>query len=349
MRKRATSGQARLLAAVSELDASPAPSTEAAARRLAGVIGALVPGDLATVNLGDPRPFHDVEFECGECNVELECSDWRPLDARDLARMRFTETGLLITGRRSDAGSFRSLPLAIDHARFRRPLEIFGENMVGVPLGFPECAWLATHREAGDYSDGDVWLLDQLRPVASRLLRRAAVSSVTEASARAWGLSPREAEVFAFAGVGLSLPSIAAILGLSVATVRTQLGRTYAKTAVRSRAAATSALLDLVGPTALQDAGRGLVPGEKQPLTRREMAVLRIAATGRTTSAIASIAGISTETAKTHLANAYRKFGVQNRSQALLLAGTTGMFVGSPERKVEGTRSRRNHPPASPA
>jgi DNA-binding CsgD family transcriptional regulator len=51
------------------------------------------------------------------------------------------------------------------------------------------------------------------------------------------------------------------------------------------------------------------------------MAVLRIAATGRTTAAIASLSGISMETAKTHLANAYRKLGVENRSQALLMMG----------------------------
>ena len=173
--------------------------------------------------------------------------------------------------------------------------------------------------------------------VASRLLRRSTVSSLAEASASAWGLSPREAEVFAFAGVGLSLPSIASILGLSVATVRTHLGKAYTKAAVRSRAAVTSALLDVVEPAALQEAGRRLVRGGRGPLTRREMAVLRIAATGRTTSAIAAVAGISTETAKTHLANVYRKLGVQNRSQALLLAGTAGTSVRGSPRSVERT------------
>lgn len=320
MRHRTVSSQGRLLAAVSELDASPAPTTEVAAGRLAEVVGALVPGDLATVNVGDGRPFHDVEFECGECGVDLECSDWRRLDARDVARLRFTETDIVITGKRSDAGSFRSLPPAIDPARFRRPREIFGQIMVGVPLSFPECAWLATHREAGDYSDGDVWLLDQLRPVASRLLRRAAVSGLARASASAWGLAPREAEVFAFAGVGLSSPSIASILGLSVGTVRTHLGKAYAKTALRSRAAATSALLD-VEPNGLRDVHHRFEPGDSGPLTRRELAVLRIAATGRTTSSIASLIGISRETTKTHLSNVYRKLGVHNRSQALLLLG----------------------------
>jgi DNA-binding CsgD family transcriptional regulator len=236
-------------------------------------------------------------------------------------------TGLLITCRRSDVGSFRSLPSTIDYGHFWRP---FGtENMIGAPVDFPtEHAYLASYRVAGDFSDGDIRLMDQLRPVASRLLRRSTVSSLAEASASAWGLAPREAEVFAFAGVGLSLPSIASILGLSVATVRTHLGRAYAKTAVRSRAAATSALLEVAEPTALQEAGRRLVPGERGPLTRREMVVLRMAATGRTTSAIASVSGISTETAKTHLANVYRKLGVQNRSQALLLVGSAKLSVG---------------------
>jgi DNA-binding CsgD family transcriptional regulator len=140
--------------------------------------------------------------------------------------------------------------------------------------------------------------------------------------------------VFAFAGVGLSLPSIASLLGLSVGTVRTHMGKAYKKTGVRSRATATSALLDGVEPTALQEARRGLVPGRGGPLTRREMAVLRIAATGRTTSAIASVLGISKETAKTHLANAYRKLGVKNRSQALLLVGTAKVSVAPRGREL---------------
>ena len=313
----AISDQARLLAAASELDASPAPATDVAAGRLAEVVGALVPGDVSVVGLNGWGAAANVQ-------LDLQERRWRRLQARDLARWRTTGTGLLMRP-------------TIDYGQFWLPS--FGiENMVGVHVDWPDqCSWLGTYRTASDFSDGDVRLLDQLRPVASRLLRRAAVSSLAEASASAWGLAPREAEVFAFAGVGLSLPSTASILGVSVGTVRTQLGKAYRKTSVRSRAAATSALLDVVEPTALQDAGRGLVPGENGPLTRRELAVLRIASTGRTTSAIASVIGISTETTKTHLANVYRKLGVQNRSQALLLVGTTRLPIGASMRTVEGT------------
>jgi DNA-binding CsgD family transcriptional regulator len=313
VRNGAISGQARLFAAVGELDATPAPATDVAAERLAEVVGALVPGDVSVVCLNglDTYANVDVEFE------------WRRMDARDLARWRSSGTGL------------RMRP-TIDYGQYHLP---FRMDLIGVHFDWPDqCSNLATYRTTSRFSDGEVRLLDQLRPVASRLLRRASVSGSAAMAAREWGLDPREAEVFAFAGLGLSQPAIASILGLSVGTVRTELGRAYAKTAVRSRAAATSALLDAVGPTALRDAGRGLVPGEMGGLTRRETTVLRIAATGRTTSAIASVIGISAETTKTHLANAYRKLGVQNRSQALLLLGTTQGAEDGSTRNVEPVR-----------
>jgi DNA-binding CsgD family transcriptional regulator len=317
------SGQARLFAVVGELDASPAPATEVAAGQLAEVIGALVPGDLAMLCLGDGTAVSNVQHAVdGRLNADVPLWSSGVRGREHPVAAYHDPTGLMTIGRRADVGSPGSLrPAAIRYCHFWRPFGV--ENMLGAPVDFPnERSYLASYRAAHDFSDDDIRLLDQLRPIASRLLRRAAVSNLAAASATAWGLAPREAEVFAFAGVGLSQPSIASILGLSVGTVRTHLAKAYAKTSVRSRAAATSALLDVVEPTALQHAGRGLVSGEKGPLTRREFAVLRIAATGRTTAAIASAIGISTETAKTHLANVYRKLGVQNRSQALLLVAT---------------------------
>ena len=200
------------------------------------------------------------------------------------------------------------------------------ENMLRAPVGFPnEHAQLASYRAGCGFSDRDIRTLGQLRPVASRLLRRAVVSSLAEASANAWHLAPREAEVFAFAGVGLSLSTIASISG-------SRWGRSVPTWARRTRsqacgpAAATSALLD-VEPIALHEASRLLVRGEEGPLTRREIAVLRIAATGRTTSAIASVIGISTETAKTHLATLSEARGAEP-SQALLMAGTAMASLG---------------------
>jgi DNA-binding CsgD family transcriptional regulator len=337
MRNGGTSDQARLFAAVSELDASPAPPTEVAARRLVAVIEALVPSDLSKVWLGGAATFFNVPHMVeGRRIADEPLGSTSVRDHEHLVVTLHDSTGLLTTGRRSGDGSLRSTrpPIAYRHhdpqvvltpatRAFWLPFGL--DTMLRAPVGFPnEHAHLASYRAAGEFSIGDIRLLGQLRPVASRLLRRAAVSTLAQASSSTWGLAPREAEVFAFAGVGLSLSSIASILGLSVGTVRTHLGKAYTKSAVRSRAAATSALLD-VEPTALHEAGDRLVPGDSGPLTRREIAVLRFAATGRTTSAIASLAGITRETAKTHLANAYRKLGVQNRSQALLVVATTGV------------------------
>ncbi len=218
MRNGAISGEARLLAAVSELDASPAPATEIAADRLVAVVGALVPGDLSKVWLGDERAFFDVQHRIEGrriADVPLWSSSVR--DHEHLVVAFHDSTGLLTTGRRSDVGSLRSRRPAIDYRRHDPRLVLtpaarvfwlpFGlENMLRAPVGFPnEHAHLASYRAGCDFSDGDIRLLDQLRPVASRLLRRAVVSSLAEASASAWGLAPREAEVFAFAGVGLSL------------------------------------------------------------------------------------------------------------------------------------------------
>jgi DNA-binding CsgD family transcriptional regulator len=350
VRHGAISGQARLLAAVSDLDSVPAPTTEVAAKRLVGVIEALIPGDLSKVYLGDEVGYYNVRPRFGGRRIADLPPPWfaNARDHEHIVVAIHDPTGLLVTCRRSDVGSFRSLRPTIDYGHFWRPFGI--ENIIGAPVDFPnEHAYLASYRVAGDFSDGEIRILDQLRPIASRLLRRSAVSGLADACVRAWCLAPREAEVFAFVGVGMPLRSIASVLGLSVGTVRTHLGKAYARTAVRSRAAATSALLDVVESTALGEAGRRLVPGEVGPLTPRESAVLRIAATGRTTSAIASAIGISMETTKTHLANTYRKLGVQNRSQALLLMGLTGGSLGASDRTNAGTQPRRHPTPTSPA
>ena len=218
MQNGAISEQARMLAAVSELDASPAPATAIAAERLVAVVGALVPSDLSKVWLGDERAFFDAQHTIEGRRIADE-----PLgssSARDHEHLVVTihdSTGLLTTGRGADIGSVRSPRPAIVYHHHDPRLVLtpatrafwlpFGlENMLRAPVGFPnERAHLASYRAGCGFSDRDIRPLGQLRPVASRLLRRAVVSSLAEASANAWHLAPREAEVFAFAGVGLSL------------------------------------------------------------------------------------------------------------------------------------------------
>jgi DNA-binding CsgD family transcriptional regulator len=60
------------------------------------------------------------------------------------------------------------------------------------------------------------------------------------------------------------------------------------------------------------DADRGL-----QALTRRELEILALVATGETSPSIADGLGITHTTVKRHLHNVYRKLGVSNRVQAV--------------------------------
>lgn len=62
-----------------------------------------------------------------------------------------------------------------------------------------------------------------------------------------------------------------------------------------------------------QEPGR---PHRKDPLTAREQEILALVARGESSPAIARHLGLAESTVKTHLANVYRKTGVQNRVQA---------------------------------
>ena len=61
-------------------------------------------------------------------------------------------------------------------------------------------------------------------------------------------------------------------------------------------------------------------------LTPRELEVLQLAAQGRTTAQMAESMSIGAATAKTHLENIYRKFGVPDRSAAVALALRLGII-----------------------
>ncbi len=109
MQNGAISDQARMLAAVSELDASPAPATSVAGEMLVAVVGALVPSDLSKVWLGDDRPFFDARHKIEGRRIADE-----PLGSASVRHHEHLEvtihdsTGLLTTGRgRRSAASDR--------------------------------------------------------------------------------------------------------------------------------------------------------------------------------------------------------------------------------------------------
>lgn len=55
-----------------------------------------------------------------------------------------------------------------------------------------------------------------------------------------------------------------------------------------------------------------------EPLTNRQLEVLRLVAAGEPTAAIAAELGVGQNTIKTHLTAVYRKTGTRNRVQAAL-------------------------------
>jgi DNA-binding NarL/FixJ family response regulator len=71
--------------------------------------------------------------------------------------------------------------------------------------------------------------------------------------------------------------------------------------------------------------------GEEFGLTKREVEILRLAADGLTNNQIATRLWVTAQTVKFHLANAYRKLGVGNRTEAGRLAQTHGLLIAGPE------------------
>jgi DNA-binding NarL/FixJ family response regulator len=66
-------------------------------------------------------------------------------------------------------------------------------------------------------------------------------------------------------------------------------------------------------------------------LTARQVEVLRALATGASQGAIARSLGISPKTLRNHISDTYRKLGINDRAQAVIVAIREGLVeVGSP-------------------
>jgi DNA-binding CsgD family transcriptional regulator len=64
-----------------------------------------------------------------------------------------------------------------------------------------------------------------------------------------------------------------------------------------------------------------------EPLSRREIDVLRLMADGRSNQEIAQVLVVALNTVKMHVKHIYRKLGVKNRVQAVAQARVLGMLV----------------------
>jgi DNA-binding CsgD family transcriptional regulator len=78
----------------------------------------------------------------------------------------------------------------------------------------------------------------------------------------------------------------------------------------------------MAGASADARGGDGLV----EPLTRRELDVLRLAADGHSVDQIGRQLFLSRNTVKSHLAHAYGKLGARNRAQAIALSVRAGVL-----------------------
>ena len=66
--------------------------------------------------------------------------------------------------------------------------------------------------------------------------------------------------------------------------------------------------------------------GLVEPLTERELEVLRLLAAGRSNAEMAAELFVEQSTVKTHLIHLYRKLGVHSRTQAVARARALGLL-----------------------
>ena len=78
-------------------------------------------------------------------------------------------------------------------------------------------------------------------------------------------------------------------------------------------------------PQAFDTLGRRIQVSESRALTDRQEQVLRGAVAGKTNKVIASELDIAEGTVKSHLSSAYESMGVNNRTEAVLVAAKFGI------------------------
>ena len=85
----------------------------------------------------------------------------------------------------------------------------------------------------------------------------------------------------------------------------------------------------------LQDEESNTPPIPAEPLTARELDVLRLVVQGTRNSEIGQRLSIAVKTVETHLTSIYGKLGVQSRAEAIALAQKQGLLLGTlPESPV---------------
>lgn len=234
--------------------------------------------------------------------------------------VHWQRTGGLAAVRFSDAMSqrtFRRLPI---YHYFFLPFGVEYDLGAGFFVSAQLEIDLFCMRQHRDFSDDERALLETLRPYLAAIFRRADVGAAAGAMRSAFGLTHREGEVLALVARGKSNGEIAATLFLSSGTVRKHLERMYAKLGVTSRMDAAAIALQAHRHDGFDELFGGADPREVFDLTRRELAVLTLAADGRSNKEIGAALEIAPGTVKKHLDHVYAKLGVGRRTEALARA-----------------------------
>jgi DNA-binding NarL/FixJ family response regulator len=98
---------------------------------------------------------------------------------------------------------------------------------------------------------------------------------------------------------------------------------------------ATTGTHEPAGEVASARSARTAPVGTTSELTRRELEILQLAASGRSNGELARLLWVTEQTIKFHLSNIYRKLGVANRTEASRWAQVHGL-LDAPDDEGEG-------------
>jgi DNA-binding NarL/FixJ family response regulator len=200
--------------------------------------------------------------------------------------------------------------IADDHSVVRQGLRMFLAldpefEVVGEAANGEEAVRLAEQLEP------DVVLMDLLMPVMDGITAIAQIRGRTTAI-----------EIIALTSV---LEDASVVGAVRAGAIGYLLKDTESDALVRAIRAASAGQVQLSPEAAARLMRELRAPEDPEPLTGRELDVLRLVAAGRSNKEIARDLHIGEKTVKTHVSNVLGKLGVQSRTQAALHAVRTGL------------------------
>jgi NarL family two-component system response regulator LiaR len=197
-----------------------------------------------------------------------------------------------------------------DHQVVRQGLRMFlsddpGMEVVGEAADGAEALRLARELKP------DVVLMDMLMPVMDGIAATAQIR-----------IDLPETEVIALTSVLEDSAVIGAVKAGAIGYLLKDAEPEELLSAIRAAAAGQVHLTPKAAARLVREV-RG--PDNPQPLSAREIDVLRLLAAGKANKEIAAVLTIGEATVKTHVSNILQKLGVQSRTQAALYAAQNGL------------------------